>query len=132
MEIIPKEYPSNAIADGGLYICPLCEASRTDEAVDPKWVYIPVLENAICAGCCYDLYSLARSDSFDDNPYKSLYDDLARRTGTSVEDIRLALLQDQERLVTSVIEVEVDDFFQQEYQSLLREIRTFIQRIEST
>jgi hypothetical protein len=59
-----------------------------------------MLENqGICFGCCLGLQSLARATDFDNDPYRGLFDDVAKETRVSVASLRQICLTHQQEIV---------------------------------
>ena len=53
----------------------------------------------ICFGCCLDLQSLARATDFDNDPFRGLFDDVAKKTRMPAASLRRICLTHQQEIV---------------------------------
>ncbi len=99
-DVIPPRLMPEEIVQLGIYDCPLCKAQNTLDEGDIGWVRCPMVDNrAICLGCCLDFQGVARSEVFDEHPYRDLFDDAAQLTDKSVDELRLICLRHQEEIL---------------------------------
>ena len=98
---VPERYTSAELGCARDAPCPLCRTCETDEGIDRLWVVCPLVGGRpICEGCCLDYQGLARSEVFDDDPVRGLFDDLSFRTGMSVSALRRKCLEHQQEIVS--------------------------------
>lgn len=100
MNAVPERLASDEIDPAGQYVCPLCERQSTADAVDTGWVFCPMVGGEpICLGCCIDHQGVARSASFDEHPFRALFDEVAAKTGRPAESLRQICLQHQAEII---------------------------------
>jgi hypothetical protein len=96
---IPEYFTAQDLGIPG-YSCPLCRVQTTSDRVDTGWVYCPLLNNAaICLGCCSDYQKVARSETFDEHPFRDLFDVVRNLTRQSISSLRKTCLTHQEHIV---------------------------------
>jgi len=96
LNAVPSRYTAAELDLGPRAECELCHTRDAER----DWVLCPLVHGRpICYGCCLDLQGLARSGDFDTNPFRGLFDDLARKTGSTAGALRLRCLEHQEAIV---------------------------------
>lgn len=87
---VPRRLRSVEIPEG--YKCPVngVSSSRDD---DVRWVACPLfLGDFISYGSCLDLQGLARSEEFESDPYRDMFEDIAKQRGASLAAVRMQCL----------------------------------------
>jgi hypothetical protein len=100
LNAVPPRYTSAEVGLTRLATCPLCGTQEQDERIERLWVRCPLVGGvAICEGCCYDYQGLARSEDFEDDPFVTLFEELAARVATPVQTLRRRCLEHQQEIV---------------------------------
>jgi hypothetical protein len=99
METIDKPqivFRAKELGRSGIYQCPLCKVQNTALEPDTGWILCPMINNqAICLGCCFDYQSIARSDDYEDHPFRDDLDSLAAKSNKHPNDLRKTCLSHQ-------------------------------------
>jgi hypothetical protein len=110
MAIIPPKLTGAQVDPKGTYQCPLCRSQTSADPVDTGWVRCPMLdERAICLGCCVDYQAVARAEEFERHPFRDLFNDAARVTGRSIDEVRRRCLEHQAAILKGIPELDPDD-----------------------
>lgn len=97
LNAIPRRY---ADAELGLSRAAECLLCRTSDLIEREWVLCPLVGGKpICLGCCLDLQRLARAVDFYEDPWRDLFEEVARQTGLPVATLRLRCLEHQQEIV---------------------------------
>jgi len=98
---IPKRVFSSDLSEG--YKCPIDSVSDSSEAAG-EWVQCPLVsQEYVSLGSCLDLQDLARSEEFYSDPYLDMFEAIATRSSSSVEDARKTCLRHQAELLTKMV-----------------------------
>jgi hypothetical protein len=131
MDAAPDTVAARVVDPSGRYRCPLCAAQSTSSDPDIGWVACPMIgDEYICLGCCLDYQYVARSERFDEHPYREDFDRIAQKAGKDVRTLRLICMRHQESVLVADLERGVRPDVERGVRELLEEVRGRVAEIE--
>ena len=100
MNAVPPRFSIKNLKGYERYICPASNIRAFEANMPEQWVHCPLFnEKPIGYGSCLDIQGLARAEDFETDPFIGLFEELSRKTGKNVKELRKVCLKHQSQLL---------------------------------